>query len=504
MKKLLVSLLCLAAFAAVIWQQRLASQPAVGGPDAGVTFRERPCTAKEHLDIDVRCGLLVVPEDYDDLSGLSLQLPVVMVGPLNQDRMAMVLGGGGPGGRAVSVEQITSWDIIRNEVYEVYGEVGLIVAEQRGVGEKYRLRCPGLIELREWMLSRELTHHEEFEAITYNATKCRDHFQHLGIDLRHYTTRNSAKDFDNLRRVLAIRKLDLIGTSYAGMIAFEMIGKYPESVNLALLDSPAIPERTFRAAETKVDLTFDRLAEQCLESDDCGGIHGDMRASMITVLDRLEDAPLLVPHSRWTTLPNDGSRDIVLTRDRFASAVIHALYYDSYTSLLPEFLGELSRTGNSGFLSQYALNLFESTWPEDVADGLTDTIFCREFIPYTSYDEPGQTGIAWTSIPQAEIKALMERYCYETWNAGPPIPTEPPQRISHPVLILSGATDPITPGSIAAELAGRFHSVEHVTVPGAHGVLGSSCGRYAARKFIENPRREVHLRRECMQTDWWK
>lgn len=484
----------------IAWQESAFGQNQTVAPDAGVSFQERACTFQEYLGAELQCGILVVPEDYDNPNGLLLHLPVIRIGPFDPDKMAVVLGGGGPGEQAVRDDFIYWWNDFREYVFE---ERGIIIAEQRGVGEKYNLRCTRMANVWEGIFSRELSQHEEWDEVNVLARECMSEFSAQGIDLQNYTTETSARDFENLRRIMGIKKLDLIGESYAGMVAFEMIYSYPDSVNLALMDSPLIPQHSYSLYDVEVDLLFDRLANECNESQECRGRFGDMRSNLKMVLDRLEESPLLVPYSNWTALPNDGNRPLVLTRDRFAWAVMYSFYSEELVATLPAFLSQMSQTVESDLLLTYLENLLGSFLDDSFADGLYDSITCREQDPFTRYEDPRQSGIVWSTMSAAELELVLSNYCNEVWFAGPPLPPNPPKSIKVPVLIISGDIDPITPGRLAAELADRYSSVQHVTVPGVHGQFVNPCGQYTAWLFIEDPWSDVGIHEDCVRNSWW-
>lgn len=470
-------------------------------PDRGVSFEENVCDVPGALDVDLYCGHLVVPEDYSDPGGLRLRLPALRIGPLDPERMALLLGGGGPGAGAARLTPFTVlfWGLFQRNVL---GGRGLLVVDQRGTGTDNHLRCPGLVEEAEWVLAHDLSAEEELGFHNVFAGSCLEHFERQGVDLLRYTTRDSARDYENLRRAVGVRSLDLVGVSYSSVIAFEMIRSYPESVRSAVLDSPLIPEPESTPYETNFDRLFDRLASECLAEPECANVYGDMRSNVKVAMRRLESRPLSLPYPYWETLPDDEEPVFVLNRSRMPLTVLYAFYDLDLIASMPAYLRDLALLGTSALAPRYARNLAEFYRLEGMADGLYNTIVCREQAPFEAEISPPVTGIEWVD-PAAE--GYWDGFCEEVWPVGPPIPPFLPEGFPHPVLMLSGTLDPITPAGAAAGAVSRFPAAQHVTVPGTHGVLGTRCGDFAAREFLLDPRAPVLLPEPCTAAErWWK
>ncbi len=466
-------------------------------PEPGVSYAATPCLAPKGLGAELHCGHLTVPEDYDNPDGLRLRLPVLRIGPVDPDHTAVALGGGGPGASAARHDpyNVLDWDDVRRHVLDGRG---LIVMDQRGVGEDYPLRCPGGARLAEWEYSRDPTPAELEDAVHGWARECRRRLAGMGIDLGNYTTRESARDYENLRRALGIRRLDLIGISYGARIAFAMIDAHPESVRVAVLDSPLIPEAEPLPPLVRTDRLFDRLADECLADAHCAGDYGDMRANMRAALRRLEAAPMSRHYPYWDTLGENAR--FLLTRDRLSELVRHAFYREDLIALLPPLLRSLARDGKSALVPRFVTSMLESRKDEDFAEGLFDSISCRERAPYFQDVEPTRSGIEWFRPPSDEPG---EDYCFDVWYAGPPIPPRPPGGFDHPVLLLTGTLDPITPAGPAEALAARVPSVRHVTIAGTHGLINTECGLEVAREFMRNPRAPVEAPDRCEWEPWW-
>lgn len=470
-------------------------------PDRGVEYVESLCDAPDASEIGLHCGHLIVPEDYADPGGLRLRLPALRVGPLDPERMVVVLGGGGPGASA------TEWGVEYWELFQrnVLGGQGLLVVDQRGTGTDHPLRCPELDEEveAEWERAQESLPEEEWEDWYHlYARSCLEHFKRQGIDLTHYTTSNSARDYENLRRAAGIRHLDLIGISNGGMIAFEMIRSYPESIRSIVLDSPQIPVQEITPFVTNVDRLFDRMASECLDDSECGQWYGDMRRNLKIAMRRLETEPLALVHPDWEGMSDEEDPVLELNHYLMPQVVFFAFYDPWLIANLPSFLYDLASSGTSDLASFYAQNYAE--FGEEDADGLFNTIHCREQVPFESDVSPSRSGIEWEDPSES---GWWADFCEQVWVIGPPIPPVLPDATQHPVLMLSGTLDPITPAGPLADAAARLPAAQHFTLPGeGHGsVLDAECGGLVAREFLLDPQREVRLPAWCAYEEaWWE
>ncbi|MCZ6619024.1 MAG: alpha/beta hydrolase, partial [Gammaproteobacteria bacterium] len=74
-----------------------------------------------------------------------------------------------------------------------------------------------------------------------------------------------------------------------------------------------------------------------------------------------------------------------------------------------------------------------------------------------------------------------------------------PLHAEHPILILSGENDPITPPRYGDLVLGNFKNAHHLVAPGqGHGVIGRGCLPRLAAEFIESADPDA-LDSSCMQ-----
>jgi pimeloyl-ACP methyl ester carboxylesterase len=180
------------------------------------------------------CGYLVVAENRRRPGGRVVKLPFIYVESNNPQKKAdpVLFTGGGPG--LSSLHPVTSIDR-----RALLGERDYIAFEQRGTHFAVpNLECEGAGE----GVQRAYVEHGSVDGAVLQAVRrCRATLTGEGIDLSAYNTDESAADIEDLRRLLKIDSINLMGISYSGGLMMAVLQKYPEHIRSLVLDSP-LPE----------------------------------------------------------------------------------------------------------------------------------------------------------------------------------------------------------------------------------------------------------------------
>ena len=181
-----------------------------------------------------RCGYLVVPENRQKPQGRMIKLPFIYVESTNHFKHPdpVLYTGGGPG--VSSLHPVTSVgrrSLLRDRDY--------IAFEQRGT--HFALPCLECEGLGKAIQQAYLTQQPVEKAVLETVRKCRQKLVDEGVDLSCYNTDESAADIEDLRRLLQIDSLNLIGVSYSGGLMMAVLQKYPQHIRSLILDSP-LPE----------------------------------------------------------------------------------------------------------------------------------------------------------------------------------------------------------------------------------------------------------------------
>jgi len=179
-------------------------------------------------------GYLVVPENRERPRGRSIKLPFIYVesnNPLKHSDPVLYTAGG-PGVSSLHpVTSIARRSLLRDRDY--------IAFEQRGT--HFALPCLECEGLGEAVQQAYLAHRPVEEAVLEAVRDCREKLVREGIDLSSYNTDESAADIEDLRRLLQIDSLNLMGISYSGGLMMAVLQKYPQHIRSLILDSP-LPE----------------------------------------------------------------------------------------------------------------------------------------------------------------------------------------------------------------------------------------------------------------------
>ena len=216
------------------------------------------CIYKADSPLKTRCGLLIVPEDRHHPQGRTIKLPFIYVESNNPNKSPdpVLYTGGGPG--VSSLHPVTS--IARRSLLH---DRDYIAFEQRGTHfAQPNLECEGEGNA---IQSAYLEHRPIDNAVLSSVRRCRQKLTSEGIDLSAYNTDESAADIEDLRRLLHIDSLNLMGISYSGGLMMAVLQKFPEHIRSLILDSP-LPE--FVNIDEQEVANFNEALTSVLESSD--------------------------------------------------------------------------------------------------------------------------------------------------------------------------------------------------------------------------------------------
>jgi pimeloyl-ACP methyl ester carboxylesterase len=196
--------------------------------EAGACIYQPNGTYKTH------CGYLVVPENRQHPEGNVVKLPFIYVESNNPSKSPdpVLFTGGGPGLSSLHpVTSIADRSFLRQRDY--------IAFEQRGTHFAIpNLECDGPGQA---VQQAYLEHRSADPPVLETVRQCHDKLSRQGIDLSSYNTDESAADIEDLRRLLKIDSLNLLGISYSGGLMMAVLQKFPRHIRSLILDS-SLPE----------------------------------------------------------------------------------------------------------------------------------------------------------------------------------------------------------------------------------------------------------------------
>ncbi|MEZ4297198.1 MAG: alpha/beta fold hydrolase [Polyangiaceae bacterium] len=435
------------------------------GPSAAVSLT--PCTVPG-LRSPARCGAVRVFEDRAKGAGRTLDLSVVVVPALaaspKPDPIFFLAGGPGQAASSIIPISVGFADRLRESR-------DLVFVDQRGTGLSGALFCE--------VPPDDAPLHERFDSTFDLAAieRCRDD-QHA--DLRLYGTAAATGDLDDVRKALGYETINLWGTSYGTRVALAYLRAHGSHARSAVLDSVA-PMSLYLPLSTAKDASaaLERLFADCAQDPACKAAFPALRERALAFIDHLDSKPLYATVRH----PVTGAREeLLLTRDAFLSGVRGVLYSPELSQLLPLAIDSAVR-GDLGPFVALSLEL-ESSLSRSFATGMFLSVVCTEDVPFFTPRDVESAARDTLFGPASAMEIL--RAC-AVWPRGEvPAGFRDPVESSVPVLLLSGALDPVTPPAWAEEAKKGLHRSASVVLTGAaHTAATTACARRIAGSFIE-------------------
>lgn len=456
---------------AVAWGLGTLGLGAPGPAPRAAEIRLAPCRLEHptHLvAVEAECGRLAVPENPAVPHGRQIDLFVARVPAINlrkQPDPLFVLAGG-PGMAATTFYTEAAGPLAR-----IHRDRDIILLDQRGTGRSNGLYC-NLSDDALWRAPGE---------IVTEARKCLDTLsRHADVAL--YTTSLAVQDLDRVRAALGYRVIDLYGVSYGTRVAQQYLRRFPQRVRAVILDG-VVPPQVALGASTPLaaQAALDHIFARCVHEPACHARFGDPTVAYRALRQALERHPVVVSLANPTT---GEPMSMTFTALHLATVLRLSSYTSEQAALLPLSLYEAyARNDFAPLASQFLV--VNQTYEDVLADGMQNTVVCTEDVPFYGREGIDRPRLEQTFLGTTQVDAL-ERIC-ALWPHGPIDPDfHAPLRSDVPVMLLSGADDPVTPPAYA-ELAARGLT-RHVIVQlqgMGHGQLAAPCiGRLMA-EFID-------------------
>ncbi len=440
---------------------------ALSGPAAAVELT--PCLLRSEAGgpaVAAQCGRVDAPLDYEDPGAGTLGLNVAVVPSLSGRGAAdaVTVLAGGPGSAATSF-----YAGFRGAFMALSRRHDVVLVDQRGTGDSLPLDCP---------LPEDLLLMPTRESTQADARACLDD---LPADPRTFTTSVAVRDLDRVRAALGYERLHVYGASYGTRVAQHYLRRYPERTGVVILDGvvpagrPLGPRLAINAQEA-----LDRTLARCESDPRCAERFPDLSGQLTTLSTRLAESPvtLTLPH------PLTGERvDYRLGPMELATALRLLSYAPESAALLPLLINEAAR-GRPEPLALQALMAAENI-AGLLSLGMHNAIVCTEDVPWVAPGSVDRAALEATYLGTMQYDTLVD-LC-DIWPAG--VMDEDlhaPLDSDHPVLLLSGELDPVTPPAWAEEARTGLSNSRHVVAPGqGHGAAIRGCLPRLLADFVD-------------------
>ena len=413
-----------------------------------------------------RCGWLEVPENPATPEGRRIRLHIALAPAVVRVPKAdpLFFFAGGPGQSASE-----SWVMLRPILEKIRKDRDIVLVDQRGAGQSNPLKCP--MEEQEDALQTSV----DLELIRRLARQCLDG---LEADPRMYTTTIAMGDIDLVRKAMGYDRINLLGISYGTRAAQVYLRHFPEQVRTVVLDS-VVPMELVLGQEH--GLMLDRAVAQvfadCALDTDCRERYPTGAAELREYIAGLR----LQPREIDFIHPYTGQEEKLMVTAEVLAFAIRFLSYSSQTqAMLPLLVHEAVSMNMPGRLATQAM-LIGGALSEQISRGMELSVTCSEDIPYLKTDAASAD-----TLLGATFHEVLRASC-ESWPRGEVAQDfHAPVTAEVPVLLLSGARDPVTPPAYATATAAHFPNSQVLVAPGqGHSVSTHPCLRDIAAAFID-------------------
>ena len=129
------------------------------------------------------------------------------------------------------------------------------------------------------------------EEITAEASRCAADLE-AATNLAAFTTTESARDIDGIRRALGYDRVDLWGQSYGTRLALEAMRQAPEAFDAVVLESVLPPDVPFLGTFIDaLDDSLTRISERCEADPACAESFPDVPGTYLDAVDRFAGEP---------------------------------------------------------------------------------------------------------------------------------------------------------------------------------------------------------------------
>jgi pimeloyl-ACP methyl ester carboxylesterase len=430
-----------------------------------------PCTLAAvglPTTVAAQCASLEVPENRADPAGRRISLAVAWVpGRARQTRPDPVfMLAGGPGQAARE-----AFPAVQGAFREVLRDRDVILVDQRGTGGSNPLACRdehGASTITENVAEQDLDAARRF------ARHC---LAGLDADPRYYTTTEAARDLDDVRRAIGAEQINLVGVSYGTRVAQEYLRRFPGQTRALVLDGVVPPSLALGSEHARnLDEALKLQFRRCEQDPGCARRFGSPWTSLQRLIGELEDDPRSV---RFNDPLSFEARDGELTPGMVAGVVRLYSYSPQLAALLPMALAEALAGRPQALMAQ--ARMIEDLLGEQIMHGMQLSVGCSEDADLLAPDPQDRETLLGSYFVE-----FVKAQC-EVWPRGSvPADFHEPVVSDHPVLLLSGEFDPVTPPRYGDEVLDSFPQGRHLVLRGAgHNVIGTGCAPKLLATFIE-------------------
>lgn len=472
-----------------------AAHPAAAQPQPSLTLT--PCKLDIGLgaakqQIDAQCGVVSVPEDRTQpTAGRLIDIHVAVLPATNANSTAAPIFHfeGGPGGSAIT--NFTAW---YTSYRPLMADHDIVLIDQRGTGKSASLQCTEVTDPALKDLAEARTREQELKLLLERMEACLQRVAATN-DPALYHSVTMADDTDAVREALGYDKINLFGNSYGTWLAQIYLRRHEANVNAVILDSVAGPWNHYLlSVPENAEAALNRAFDLCAKDEACSARYPNLSEKFAKALADLEAGPQRASGQGLT----GAAYTVLMTRERLLEAFRTMLYSSAYIGILPQ---AVEQAANGVYIYPAATLVAAAEQGKDISFGLFYSVHCAETLPF--YTPALIEGYQPTQFYGSAADGVTElRQICANWRGGELDAADvAPVTSSKPILILSGAFDPVTPVSFGEETLARFSNGALAVFPyQAHGLMpASKCAQNLIKAFLATP--EQALDTSCTAKD---
>lgn len=400
--------------------------------------------------VDAELGTFFVPENRSNPDSAQIELAFVRFkSTAKKPGNPIVYLAGGPGGSGVGSAKGS-----RFPLFMALREVADVIAyDQRSTGmSKPSLACsePALIPLdgtsREAVLDR-------YRQVS---RECAEYYRDWQrIDLRGYSTSESADDLEALRRVLGARKIDLWAISYGTHLALATIRRLPSSIGHAILAGTEGPDHTLKLPGD-VDRHLVAIGEVLKRDPQMSEKIPDFVALVRSVLAKLDKEPVVVEVVDPTT-----KQKVNVPVNKFVMQLYTAVNMGTNTIRYYPALYYAASKGDFTDMGEWWLSMTR----ESIGNAMSYMMDCSSGATAARRERIATE--AKTAILADLANQVFPDICDAWGNPDLGDAFRAPVHSDVPALFISGTLDGRTPITNAEEYAAGFTNAHHLILDGA-------------------------------------
>ena len=430
---------------------------------------------------NIEWGYLNVPENWDKPTGKTIKIAVAILKctskNTNSNPVVYVEGGPGAGG----IEGIWRWlkqPLRKNN--------DIVLVDVRGTGNSLPKFCPDLGKKFLEILSKNQNVTQDEQQKTIAAIACKQDLINRDIDINAYNSKSIAKDLNALKKALKYDKWNVYGVSYGTYTAQVYANDFPQDIKSLILDSSISDiSQYYNLNTTNYMNSLKKVFSACENDPNCNKQYPNLENAYFATIEKLEKKPITVNVDK-KIIP---SGEFTYNVEDFKISIQQSLYQKKLIEVLPLLITEFNK-GNKNTLSSLVA-AFSGALGLDY--GQYYCVSCNEAIPNNSISVFDKDALKHKKIKGGVSFYKSDFLVCDKWNLGIGQSNtindlSNLSTLTAPVLVFSGAFDPITPASNGKITVDRFKNGFLVNAPVfGHAPSFSKIGFKIVDEFISNP-----------------